>query len=244
MDVWRTMVSRDWRTLARAPSEVREDRETLFDALSPSWGWALQFASSDLRAECSLVFEAVRQDGLTLQFADVSLQADRIVVLEAVSHNGWALEHAAESLRADAEVVIVATRQSCGQALAFASPRLLLEKSFWQSLVRQFPRPLGRVLTYLPTHLRGDLDFMTEAVHKDWRALAFASVDLKHDRGLVRVAVRQNWESLVYAAEELKTDRELLNSVARPGESFDDVPIDQLGPRAVRCPPTRTTHWP
>ena len=76
------------------------------------YGYALQYAAEELRADREVVLEAVRQCGDALQYAAEELRADREVVLEAVRQCGHALEHAAYELHADKEVVLEAVRTS------------------------------------------------------------------------------------------------------------------------------------
>ena len=58
------------------------------------------------------VLAAVAQDGFALGYASAELRADREVVLAAVAQSGSALEHASEALKADKEVVLAAVAQS------------------------------------------------------------------------------------------------------------------------------------
>lgn len=216
---WRLAVVEDWRALEHAPASVRADRDLVRGTLEQSWGWSIQHAAEALRNDSGLCLQAVQQDGLTLQFVSDSLLADSDFVIQAVRRNGWALEYASETVRAHRDVVIAAAKQSCGQALDYASPTLLLDRTFWFDAVAQLPKG-WRILEHLPAELRSDKTVLMEAVRKDWRALQFASSELNGDRELVRCAILQNWEALTYAAEELQDDHDLLHSTIKPHQAI------------------------
>ena len=69
-----------------------------------------QHASDELRADRTVVIEAVKQNGFALEYASDELRADRTVVIEAVKQNGFALEYASDELRADRGVIEEATK--------------------------------------------------------------------------------------------------------------------------------------
>ena len=58
------------------------------------YGYALEFASEDLRREREIVMAAVKQNGWALQIASLELRGDCDVVLEAAEHNSSSLQHA------------------------------------------------------------------------------------------------------------------------------------------------------
>ena len=62
-------------------------------------GYALQYASGELKADKEVAFEAVKQDAQALQYASKDLKADKEVVLEAVTQNGRALQCSSLALR-------------------------------------------------------------------------------------------------------------------------------------------------
>jgi hypothetical protein len=61
-------------------------------------GWALEYASEELKRDREVVMEAVKQEGTALQYASEELRGDREVVLEAVKQDGWALQYAGSLL--------------------------------------------------------------------------------------------------------------------------------------------------
>ena len=77
-------------------------------------GYALLYASEELRADREFVLAAVRKDGHALLYASAELHADadREIVLAAVRQNGLALRYASRKLRNDEEVVSEAARSN------------------------------------------------------------------------------------------------------------------------------------
>ena len=71
-------------------------------------GWALQFASRDLRNDRTVVEAACDQNAESLSFASPELRGDRSLVLRAVATSGQALEWASPDLRADPAVCAAA----------------------------------------------------------------------------------------------------------------------------------------
>ena len=57
------------------------------------------------------VLEAVRRNGMALQYASTELKANREIVLEAVRQNGLALEFASEALQRDPDIIAVARQR-------------------------------------------------------------------------------------------------------------------------------------
>jgi hypothetical protein len=86
-------------------------------------GYALRYASAELRADREVVLAAMAQHGYALEYASAELRADREVVLAAVAQHGYALRSASVELRADREVVLTAVAQN-GDALQWASEEL------------------------------------------------------------------------------------------------------------------------
>jgi hypothetical protein len=96
-------------------------------ALTQKGGWALQYASAELKNDKEVVLVAVAQNGRALVHASVELKNDKEVVLAAVARNGLALQFAPAKLKNDKEVVLAAVA-SFGHALQFASAALKSDK--------------------------------------------------------------------------------------------------------------------
>ena len=57
-----------------------------------------------------ITLEAVKNDGYALDYASEELKADRQIVLEVVKNKGDALEYASEELKSDKEIVLAAVK--------------------------------------------------------------------------------------------------------------------------------------
>jgi len=109
-------------------------------------GYALQWASDELRADREVVMVAMTQAGYALQWASDELRADREVVMAAVAQNGAALLFASAELRADREVVMAAVAQN-GDALRLASAKLRTDPFFVWLKARERLQRLWTVLS-------------------------------------------------------------------------------------------------
>ena len=87
------------------------------------YGYVLEHASAELKANREVVLTAVVQNGGALRHASDELKANREVVLVAVAQNGFALECASAELKVDRDVVLAAVTQE-GTALRYASAEL------------------------------------------------------------------------------------------------------------------------
>ena len=70
-------------------------------------GWALEFASDELKNDREVVLEAVKEKGsagFALEYASEELKNDRKVVLEAIKEYGGALKYASDELKNDPEL--------------------------------------------------------------------------------------------------------------------------------------------
>ena len=64
-----------------------------------------------------MVLATVQQDGFALEYASAELRADREVVLAAVQQDGFALGYASAELRADREVVLAVQQWACDRLI-------------------------------------------------------------------------------------------------------------------------------
>ena len=99
-------------------------------------GWALGFASAELKSDKEVVLAAVAQNGDALVHASVDLKSDKEVVLAAVAQYGYALGYASAELNNDKEVVLAAVAQN-GCALKHASAKLRNAKEVVLAAVAQ-----------------------------------------------------------------------------------------------------------
>jgi hypothetical protein len=92
-------------------------------------GRAYRSLRRNLQMLPSVVFAAVRQNGLTLGSMVDNMYYDvKPVVLAAVQQNGIALRSASFDMKADKEVVMAAVQQN-GKAIQFASPEMRADPS-------------------------------------------------------------------------------------------------------------------
>ena len=99
-------------------------------------GFALEYASEELKNDKEIVLEVVKQNGYALKYASKELKNDKEVVLEAVKQNGYALKYASKGLKNDKEIVLEAVKQN-GNALRFASKTLKNDKEFIIEVTKQ-----------------------------------------------------------------------------------------------------------
>ena len=72
-------------------------------------GYALKYASDDLKSDREVVFATIRS--MHMEYASDDLKSDREVVLAAVRQNGFALEYASDDL-GRMKVVLIAVRKN------------------------------------------------------------------------------------------------------------------------------------
>jgi len=90
-----------------ASQELRSNWEIVKAAVSGAGaGGCLQFASPELRSDAAIVLAAVSSDAYAAAYASASLCADRNFMLAVVSKAGLALEYATPELRADRTIVL------------------------------------------------------------------------------------------------------------------------------------------
>jgi hypothetical protein len=87
------MINIDWNNKIEVLKEISND------------GWALEFASDELKNDKEVVLKAVWQDGIALQFASDKLKNDKEVLLVAVSYNDNALKYASDELKDDLDYI-------------------------------------------------------------------------------------------------------------------------------------------
>ena len=85
--------------------ETVTSRYEMMAVVKQGGGWALEFASTDLKQDRELVFEAVTQHGDALRYASDELRGDRSVVIAAIKQTCTALHHASAEMKADPEVL-------------------------------------------------------------------------------------------------------------------------------------------
>ena len=119
-------------------------------------GWALEYATEELRGDREVVMTAVAQAGGALQYATEELRGDRDVVMTAIASLGWAVEHASEELRGDREVMEAALADAASDETpgvpvglkARLSPACLLFSLIVSQRGRKSPATSGALCTH------------------------------------------------------------------------------------------------
>jgi len=94
------LVTMQGSALQYATTQVKANKEVVLAAVSNK-GTALQYASNDVKQDKDVVLAAVQQDGSSLQYASEDLRKNQEVVLEAVRKTPTALKYALDNLNQD-----------------------------------------------------------------------------------------------------------------------------------------------
>ena len=133
------------------------------------------------------VLKIVKQNGFALEYASEELKNDKEIVLEVVKQNGYALKYASKELKNDKEVVLEAVKQN-GYALRFVSETLKNDKQIVLISVRQN----GNALHYASEILKNDKEVVLISVKQDGYAIYFASETLKNNKEFILMSVKEN----------------------------------------------------
>jgi hypothetical protein len=125
------------------------------------FGYALQYASSELKSDREIILEAVKINGEALAYASNSLKSDRSFILIAVSKNGRALEFVSNHLKSDKDVVQKAIR-NYGEAFSYASEHLQKDRDF----IKKCIRINGKVFDFIPDTFKYDKGIIKELLWK------------------------------------------------------------------------------
>ncbi|CAJ1360821.1 unnamed protein product [Effrenium voratum] len=192
--------------------DFQSDLEVVKAAVADS-GYALQFASEELKDNAEVVKAAIFEQPQSLEHASARLRGDTEVVRLAVAKDGYALRYASPALQEDLDIVHMALAQQ-GYALTYVAEKLRADPDIVKLALQKSPRALA----YAATSLRADKDMVTFAVERDGIALRHASADLQDDPEIVKLAVAQNGASLDYASERLTGSRKSQSSKTSPSE--------------------------
>ena len=223
------------------PSIYWVDREVVFEVVK-KYGYALEFASEELKNDREIVFEAVKNNVIALKYVSDEFKNNREFVFEAVKENGEALEFASDQLKNDCEIVFEAVKnygpslkytskalqnareivfaavKNNGFALQFTSDELKNDREIVYEAVKRH----GRALEYVSDELKNDREIVYEAVKRNGWALKYVSDDLKNNSEIVFAAVKNNGFALQFTSDELKNDREIVfEAVKNSGRALE-----------------------
>jgi hypothetical protein len=218
-DIVLAAVQKDGFALQFASEDLKNDREIVLAAVQQN-GLALAYASPDIQAESAIVLKAFKQNGFALQYASKDLKDNREFILAAVKKNGFAFVCTSPKLKADRNFVLAALQQN-GLALRYASQDFKADREIVLAAVQQ------NVLAFMvaPKVFKADREFILAAVKQNGLALRYASPKLQDDRDIVLAAVQQNGLALEFASEELKKDIEIaLAAVQQNGAALKCAP--------------------
>jgi len=197
-------VKKNGFALQFASEDLKNDREIVLAAVQQN-GLALAYASPDIQAESAIVLKAFKQNGFALQYASKDLKDNREFILAAVKKNGFSFVCTSPKLKADRNFVLAALQQN-GLSLRYASEEFKTDRKIVFAAVQQ------NIFAFMvvPSVFKADREFILEAVQQNGLALRWATEDLKADSEIVAAAVQQNGLALEYAAPELTKNREIV----------------------------------
>lgn len=228
--------------LARAPSEIRADKEMVLAAVQKSHrGDAAEFGAGELRDDADFMRRVIAVKPRAMRFASQRLRQDKIFMLdmisldvelamslvarsiiedsdfmwEAVQRNGLAILYATERQRGDRRFMLMAAKQNGVLALQVALQPLRSDREIVLAAVLQS----AQALQHAHQSLTEDKGIVLAAAHKDGcAALELAGERLRADKMIVAAAVQQNGLALQHAEVSLRADKEtVLAAVGNAG---------------------------
>jgi len=201
---YRLYYRRPWnKAFSDECEDVRSDLECVAAALHDESNddlLTLQYVSSELQDNDTLLLAAVKKNGLALQYASSRLQDTDFIVSTAVKQNGFALQHASSRLQ-DANAIVSAAVKQNGLALQHASSRLQDDDLVAWHAVKQN----GLALQLATSRLRDDHQIVKDAVMQNGWALEYASSRLQDNwSGIVYFAFRQDIRTQQYASARIQ----------------------------------------
>ncbi|WP_416374279.1 DUF4116 domain-containing protein [Mycoplasmopsis cynos] len=153
--------------------EFGKNRDIMLEAVKRN-GYALQFASEELKKDKDVVLEAVNQVGdiflnlFTLFISDEMKKEfgkNRDIMLEAVKRNGYALQFASEELKKDKDVVLEAVNQVGDIFLnEFTSDELKKEFGKNRDIMLEVVKWNGYALEDASDELKKDKEFISKII--------------------------------------------------------------------------------
>ena len=104
-----------------------------------------------------IVLKAVKQNGYALKYASDELKRDKEVVLEAIKNNEWALDYASDELKNDKEFILEAMKRNV-DVFECASDELKNDKEFILEILKRD----ANLLEHASEELKYDPDILLE----------------------------------------------------------------------------------
>lgn len=145
----------DPENLKHAPIEIQTVSEIVMLAVKKN-GIMLQFASSCLRNNYDIVWEAVNQNGRAYVFASDELKQDRNLAILAVSSYGRTLRLVPANLRSDPEVVWAAVKEN-PYSIEFASKEIRSDFEFMKAVINEDKKSWRGLISFAPPDINADL---------------------------------------------------------------------------------------
>mmetsp|Transcript_120565 Transcript_120565/g.257480 ORF Transcript_120565/g.257480 Transcript_120565/m.257480 type:complete len:583 (-) Transcript_120565:203-1951(-) len=233
---WVAKVATNGRKLETAPPDILEDPEVVLYAVQ-DFGFAMRWASEDLRKNKAFVKLAVQVNSFALKYADDALLDDFEVVLTACKSGGTALkyasqrlqahpglvqksarehglsfQHASDALRSDRDFVIDVAQEN-SFAVKYAKESVLADPQFLEAAeqhgIRVLPNdPREWQLKWGLTKIgRGEALAM---VTKDGGSLHILPLSFKGDKEIVMAAMQSQARAFVAADAKLREDPEVV----------------------------------
>lgn len=154
--------------------KLRNDKKVVLEAISQKNDSLKDFPF--FQDDKEVVLEAVKKDGYALRFASEELRDDEEVVLEAVKNDAFAFSYVSERLKDNKEIVLT-TVKKYGRAFSGASERLRDDKE----LVLVAIEKDAFAFSFASERLKDDKEVVLAAVEKDRYVLRFASERLQKE---------------------------------------------------------------
>jgi len=194
--------------------EFHNDKKVVLAAVQDV-GYALEYASEELRGDREIVLAAVQNYGYALQHASEALRRDRAIVLTAVRNSATmiqfkresVLRHASQELQKDREIILEAVKAD-GLYLEYVDDEFKEDEELVEIAIATCPQ----MLKYANENQRSNKKLAAKAVNVDGIALQYLAYSLKNDPKIVLTAVTNNGKALQYASDELRKNKEIVEA--------------------------------
>lgn len=186
-EVIKTILPYEKYSLEHLSNELKKNKNLALFAIS-LYDDALKFFSIDIKKDQEVVYEAVRNFGISLFYAHMSFTCDKIlvklalekepkifkflsenkrndknIILKQASRNGLILKYVSLSMRDDIDIVKTAIKNN-PLSYKFISSRFINDRNIaMECIIRN-----GDVYQYLPTKFKFDIEFVYKAIETSY----------------------------------------------------------------------------